>query len=69
MSEFEEPASADTDQSAETEVVEVAAHVGEPEADPAGDGLREADDIDLADQLRQAREQILTELRKIIIGQ
>ncbi len=69
MIEFEEPAAAGTDQGAEADVVEVAAHVGAPEADPAGDRLREADDIDLADQLRQARKQILTELRKIIIGQ
>ena len=60
-------------ESTEVEVAEVEEVSGPalPEADAAGEAaaLEEADDIELADRLRAAREAILSELRKIIIGQ
>jgi hypothetical protein len=37
--------------------------------DAAGAALEGADDIALADRMREGRERILTELRKVIVGQ
>ncbi len=36
---------------------------------PGIDALHEADDIELADRLKRGRDQILAELRKLIVGQ